>query len=43
MDMNGFFINYCVINGEMIRLDEVQNMVCMEFGMRSRMDLPGAA
>lgn len=25
-----FFINYCVINGAIIKLDEVQNMGCME-------------
>lgn len=35
-----FFINYCVINGAIIKLDEVQNMGCMEFGLRSRMNMP---
>ena len=35
-----FFINYCVINGAIIKLDEVQNMGCMVFGLRSRMNMP---
>ena len=35
-----FFANYCVINGDILKLDEVQKMGCAEFGLRSRINMP---
>lgn len=35
-----FFANYCVINGDILKLDEVRKMGCAEFGLRSRINMP---
>lgn len=35
-----FASSYCVVNGAIIKLDEIQNMGCREFGLRSKLNMP---
>lgn len=35
-----FLMSCCIINGSVLRLDEVQSMGCTEFGLRSRLNMP---
>jgi len=35
-----FFVNYCVINGAILKLNDVQKMGCSEYGLHSRINMP---
>jgi hypothetical protein len=33
-------LSYCIINGAIMNLEEIQNMGCQEFGLRSKLNMP---
>lgn len=35
-----FASSFCVVNGAIMNLDEIQNMGCQEFGIRSKLNMP---
>lgn len=35
-----FALSYCIVNGAIMKLDEIQNMGCQEFGIRSKLNMP---
>lgn len=35
-----FLESYCIVNGAMMNLDEVQNMGWKEYGLRSKFNIP---
>lgn len=51
MDINELFLSarqmapqfassYCIVNGAIMNLNEIQNMGCQEFGLRSKLNMP---
>ena len=35
-----FAASYCIVNGAVMKLDEIQNMGCDEFSLRSKINMP---